>query len=272
MFDLSKHEFILDPAEVAVARLVRTGNLSFNLISPDETLFATLKLPGPHPETYEFVNFTTIEPYHAPAKLILEEGAESAERKKEPGDGQHGENTGAYALVNKARVTVNRKYNEIIEQDSTYREVYNKWSDLMESMSDYLVDVTYGKPYYSMQPIQFNHDIRQWYETMLPEVGTDKEILFGDMLYTSPLESSVTSEEIESFFYALKPAKPGGYNRMWNEIMPAFLDWKWAREKYAKALEPHKRLSYDQHTHYLTDYLFKEIKGLLISRNDEADQ
>ena len=103
----------------------------------------------------------------------------------------------------------------------------------MNSMSEYLIQVTYGEPFYSMQPIQFNHDIRLWYESWLPEVSID-------------------------------------YDRIWNELKPAFLDWRFARAKYAEDLEPHKRLSYEEHTDYLTNYLFKEIQGLVETRNDNV--
>lgn len=105
---------------------------------------------------------------------------------------------------------------------------------------------------------------------MLPEVVIDKEILFGDKIYTSSVKPSTTSDDIDTFFYKFKPTKPGGYNRMWNEIKPAFFEWRFARAKYAEDLEPHKRLSYEEHTDFLTNYLFKEIKGLLISRNDNV--
>lgn len=117
--------------------------------------------------------------------------------------------------MDKARVAVNREYNGIIARDSTYRQVYDRWSNLMESMSGYLIEVTYGEPYYSLQPVQFNGDIRRWYEAMQIEVGKDREILSADQTYNMSAESRVTQADIDRFFSRFKPAKPGGYNRMW---------------------------------------------------------
>ena len=272
VFDLTKYEFLFEPNDIAVARLVQTGNLSFDLITPDETILGTLQLRGYHTDKGGFVRETYIKPYHAPAELILEEDEELAEWEKELGDCQHGENAGSYVLLDKARVAVNRKYSEIIEHDSTYQYVHVKWSDLMDSMSDYIVNVTYGEPFYSLQPIQYNYDIRQWYETMLSEVSIDKEILFGDRIYSSSIKKSINSDEIETFFTRLDPATTDGYSLMWNEIKPAFFEWRLARAKYAETLDPQSRLSYERHTDYLTDYFFNEIKGLLVSRNDNRNE
>ena len=209
-----------------------------------------------HPEMDEFVSHTFVEPYNESPDLVLEEDPYYPALQEELGECQHSENAGAYELCDKARVAVNKRYNQIINNDSTYRMVYDKWAILMNSMSEYLIQVTYGEPFYSMQPIQFNHDIRLWYESWLPEVSIDYDI--------------ITSGDIDTFFNRFKPSKPGGYNRIWNELKPAFLDWRFARAKYAEDLEPHKRLSYEEHTDYLTNYLFKEVQGLVETRNDNV--
>lgn len=300
IYDVAAREFILDPESVAVAQIIQVSENSFNLLDPNERHFATLRLRGYHREKEDYIPNTIVEPHHEEPKLSLEEdslttmqGNEVRENKIEPflakaelvlkedkelskwaaelGECQHGENAQTYVLVDKARVAINRKYNEIIKLDSTYRKVYDKWAVLMEYLSHYLIHETYGEPFYSMQPMQFNGDIRKWYENMLPEVVIDKEILFGDKIYIPSVKPSTTSDDIDTFFYKFKPTKAGGYNRMWNEIKPAFFEWRVERDKYAENLAPHKRLSYEEHTNDLTDYLFKEIKGLLISRNDNIE-
>lgn len=270
IYDVAKQEFLLDPESVAVAQLVQVSENSFHLLDPSERHFATLLLRGYHPEKNDYIQSTIIEPYSEPAELTLEEDPYYAKFQEEHGECQHSENMGAYELCDKARVNVNRRYKEIIDSDSTYRKVYDRWSNLMESMSDYLINVTYGEPFYSMQPIQFNHDIRQWYEFMAPEVRIDKDIISHETDYTSSVKS-ISSGAIDSFFYKFKPTKPGGYNRMWNEIKPAFFEWQFARAKYAERMEdPHQRLSYEEHTNYLTNYYFKEIQGLVETRNDNV--
>lgn len=270
IYDVGAREFILDPESVAVAQIIQVSENSFNLLDPTGHHFATLLLRGYHHEKNDYIPHTIIEPFYETPELILEENPDYRKFQEEMGDCQQSENMGAYELRDKARVAINRQYKQIIDQDSTYRKVYDKWAILMESLSDYLIQETYGEPYYSMQPVQFNNDIRAWYEVMLPEVGIDNEIIFGDRLYTSSIKPRTTSGDIDTFFYKFKPTKPGIYNRMWNEIKPAFFEWRFARAKYAEDLEPHKRLSYEEHTDYLTNYLFSEIQGLVETRNDNV--
>ena len=268
VFDVARMEFLVDPDEVAVSQLPQVGSLTYQLIDPTGKHFANLQLRGYHPETDEFISHTFVDPYHEDPELVLEENPYYSELQKELGECQHSENAGAYELCDKARVAVNKRYNQIINNDSTYRKVYDKWAILMNSMSEYLIQVTYGEPFYSMQPIQFNHDIRLWYESWLPEVSIDYDIIFNNKIYTSSIKPRIASGDIDTFFNRFKPSKPGGYNRMWNELKPAFFEWRFTRAKYAEDLDAHIRLSYEEHTDYLTNYLFKEIQGLVDTRND----
>lgn len=271
IYDVGSRRFVLDPKSVAVSQIEQVNENTFNLIGPANGHFATLLLPGHHPEREDdYIPQIMIEPFHEQVKLETEEDPSYRALQEDLGECQQSDNAGAYELCDKARIAVNRQYKQIIDRDSTYRKVYDKWAILMEAMSGYLIDVTYGEPFYSMQPIQFNHDIRQWYEVFLPEVGVDNEIIFGDKIYTYSVKPRITSGDIDTFFYQFNPKNPGSYNRMWNEIKPAFFDWRFARAKYAEDLDPHKRLSYEEHTDYLTNYLFKEIKGLVETRNDNV--
>lgn len=88
VFDLVKHEFVLDPNEVAVIEITYGTPLSYNLIAPDRSVFATLLLPGFHPELDEYFWEAAIVAYHAPAELTLEEDAELAEWANETDGGQ----------------------------------------------------------------------------------------------------------------------------------------------------------------------------------------
>lgn len=270
IYDVATREFTLDPESVEVAQILQVSENSFNLFDPTGNHFATLLLRGYHPEKNDYIPCTIIEPYYETPELALDEDPSFIDSQEDIGECQKGKNLRAYGLQDKARVAINRQYKQIIDQDSTYRKIYDKWAILMEAMSDYLIQETYGEPVYSMQPVQFNNDIRTWYEAMLPEVGIDNEIIFGDRIYTSSIEPRTTTGDIDTFFYKFKPTKPGGYNRMWNEIKPTFFEWRFARAKYAEDLEPHKRLSYEEHTDFMTNYLFKEIQGLVETRNDNV--
>lgn len=267
IYDIILRQFVLDPESVEVSQIKPTGENRFDLISPDSTHFATFLLRGFHPEINDYVGATTIEPYRSPAELRLEADSATLRLAKDLEAAQP-ENAGSYVLLDEARVNANRRFKRIIDKSENYKNIYNKWSDLMESMSVYLVKVTYGEPYYSMQPLEFNSDIRCWYEAALPELDIDYDILVNEHIYTSVDSTKTTDNEISAFFWQFHPHTPGMYNRMWNEIQPAFSDWIDARSKFAEDLSPHQRLSFEDHTSDLINRLFNEIKSLDQTRND----
>lgn len=149
-------------------------------------------------------------------------------------------------------------------------KTHNRRVSIMESMSGYLVDVTYGEPFYSMQPMQFNGDICNWYEATLPELDIDYDILVNEKIHASSDSVKTTEGDIYSFFWQFKPQTPGAYNCMWHEIKPTFFDWRFARDKFAEGFPPHQRLSFEEHTGDMMNRLFKEIKSLKETRNDNV--
>lgn len=270
VYDLITRQFLLDPKSVEVSQINQTSESRFELIDPNGRHFSTLLLPGYRRENSDFINYPLIDPFHEPKKMKLQPDSTLLQQEIELGDCQHGDNMASYRLLDEVQVKTDLQFKKIIDKVEDYRIIYIKWSDLMESMSNYLVEVTYGEPYYSMMPIQFNHDIRKWYETTIPDLIFEYDIIFNNKLYEAIDSLKIPEDYIEYFFQQYKPLKDGGYNRMWNEIKPAFNNWIYARNKFAESLSPHQRLSFENHTQKMSTVIFREIQALIETRNDNV--
>lgn len=185
------------------------------------------------------------------------------------------EREGSYILLEAAKKASDAKFKKLIAYSRRYSDVYASWQTLLEAMSRYLIDTTYGEPYYSMQPLQFNGDIRKWHEDLLPVIDIDYEILTNQRDYTSVITDKPTDHDISSFFNNCDTKDSDGdnsyaNNAMHREIGPAFKEWRTARAKYAENLSPRQRLSFEEHTADIYVYLFNEIKALTQTRNDEV--
>ena len=188
----------------------------------------------------------------AEPELKLEPDSSTIQWAQELEEGQHKDNAQSYVRADKARVEVNRRFKRIIDKTESYREVYNKWCSLMDLMIDYLVNETYGEPFYSMQPLEINADISRWYQSMMPQLDTDYDIIFDDMNYPESI-SGVADLKIDDA------------QKM---IRIALEDWLRVRSNFAKTLQAKHRKSFDNHTGDLMNWYLKEIQGLTTTRND----
>lgn len=269
IYDLAKRQFVLHPDSIAVSELIAIDNYTYAMNDSERMRFATLRMPGYYEDHY--VRDITIEPYYEsemlPRPIEAADSVSEASEKDWEGDADP-ERKGSYRLLEEAKNKANEKFSMLIEKSHPYYNVYATWHKLIEAMSRYLVNTTYGEPWYSMQPIQFNGDMRKWHEDLIPILETDYDIISNEREYTSETEDIPNSLDVSGFFFKYDTKNRGGYNGMNREIQPAFEEWKFARAKYAENLPPHQRLSFEQHTEDIAAYIFNEIKGLAQSRND----
>ena len=184
--------------------------------------------------------------------LRLEADSSIVQWEEEFEGGQQKDNAESYKMVDEERVKVDKLFKRIIDKSDPYREIYNKWSALMVVMIDFLENETYGEPFYSMQPTEFNADIYHWYQVMESHANTDFDIIFDDLNY--PASSQRTAD--------LK------IDDTQKRIRIALEDWLSERSKFATTLQPLQKQSFDNHTEYLKKWYIKEIHGLKTTRND----
>lgn len=272
IYDLAARKFILHPDSIAVSELIEIDKHTYAMNDAERKRFATLRMPGYY--DYHYVREIEIEPYYDSEMLPLpieeDDSVTDTSKNDWEGDVDH-EREGSYRLLEEAKKKTDGKFGMLIEKSHPYYTVYSSWYKLLEAMSRYLVNTTYGEPWYSMQPIQFNGDIRKWYEDLLLILDIDYDIISNGQEYTSLIKDKPDSFDVSGFFYRYDTKDKGGYNGMNREIEPAFDEWKFARAKYAEQLSPHQRLSFEQHTEDVAAYIFNEIKGLTKSRNDNAN-
>lgn len=197
----------------------------------------------------------------------VETDQESQPEWEEDADSERG---GSYELLEEAKDKGKDKFIKLVGLSQPYSEVYASWHRLLEAMSRYLVNTTYGEPWYSMQPIQFNADMREWYEELIPILEIDEAIISNQREYASAVTDKPTDLDIASFFSTYEAESGRRDDGMCSEIKPAFEEWRLARAKYAQGLPQTQRLSFGQHTADISAYLFNEIKALVETRNDNV--
>lgn len=180
------------------------------------------------------------------------------------------ENAGSYEILDKAHSAVDKQLKKTVAKSEDYDKVYKTLSTLIYAMSDYLTEVTYGEPYYSMMPLQINNDIRQWYESLLPYADTDYRIICGDKATVAGGTGNMTHGEMDNILGQYKPRKPESAKGKWNRIRSAFARWQDSRAEFAGNLPSDRRKSFDENTCAMAYYLFKEIRGLQETRNDNV--
>lgn len=271
VYDLADRKYILHPDSVTITEITPISELSYRLTDLDGQHFATLHIPGPHKDRYLHEVF--IEPYYLPVEIERPNESDMTDGSSSENDSivdsQHEMILDSYNLLDKVKAKALAKFKAIIDKDAKYHNVYAAWNNLLDAMSRYLINVTYEEPSYSMRPLQFNADIRGWYEELLPILDTDKDIIFNKEEYTSKVDTEITGLDENGFFGEYDIREHGGYNGMWNEIKPAYDEWKFSRAKFAENLPPHQRLSFEEHTKDLRHCIFNEIRSLAICRNDD---
>lgn len=142
---------------------------------------------------------------------------------------------------------------------------YVAWHNLIEAMAYYL-DYLYSDKSYRAVPEEKNYTITEWLDFRRSNLEKECEILGNNLIY-SVKESKADSIRDESQYQELfskfhSYSNPYYYNPMWNEIKPAFDEWKSARAKIAEQLKSHTSLSYREYSSEVVDSVFSFIERL----------
>lgn len=154
--------------------------------------------------------------------------------------------------------------NTFSDNEGIKRE-YVAWHNLMEVMA-YYQDNLYSTETYLSIPEEKNTSIKHWLDYRRESLDKESEIISDNLIYSVPpakAESIRGESDFNELFSHFHPFnQPHYYHPMWNEVKTAFDEWRSARNIVADKLDPHRSLSYREHSREVVDSIFSFIKEL----------
>lgn len=153
----------------------------------------------------------------------------------------------------------------IYPDDESIKREYVAWHNMIEAMA-YYQDHLYSAETYLSIPEEKNTSIKQWLDYRRQGLEKEREIISGNLIYAVPLARAESLrgdsdfDDLFSHFHIY--TEPHYYHPMWNEVNAAFGEWRSARNIVADNLDPHRSLSYREHSGEMVDSIFSFIQEL----------